>query len=83
MLHDELAHGFEIVAPDRVDEIAALDQARPARRSITPRERKLRFGEFYFRWICFCARDETCLNSASASASPRRILAQEDLLLDV
>src|SRR5439155_8523305 len=36
---------FDIVAPDRVDQLACLDQARPARGAITTRQHELRVRE--------------------------------------
>ena len=45
MLDKKRAHGVDIVAPDRVDEFAGLDEPRPVWRSITTRESKLRISE--------------------------------------
>src|SRR5687768_1270797 len=41
---NQVAHGFEIVAPDRVDQLATLDHARPARRTVSACERVLHSG---------------------------------------
>src|SRR5688500_6323768 len=52
MFDDKLAHGFDVVTPDGIDEIAALDQARPTCGSIAACECKLNLCEFHLRWIC-------------------------------
>src|ERR1700692_1157616 len=49
----EVAHRLEIVAPDRVDELASKHQTRPARRLVAAREQEPRVGELGFRGIDF------------------------------
>jgi hypothetical protein len=46
---DQSLDGIRVVVPDRVHELAALHQPRPARRVMTSREDELRVGELRVR----------------------------------
>src|SRR5206468_812107 len=48
--HDA-AHCVDIVAPNGIDDLATLDQSRPTRRAIFPREGELRIRELGVRRI--------------------------------
>jgi hypothetical protein len=45
VLEHERANGFEVIAPDGVDELTSLDEPRPAAYGVAPREGQLRIGE--------------------------------------
>jgi hypothetical protein len=44
----QLTNGFDIIAPYCVDQMTRLNQARPTRNAIAPRQRQLRISEFNF-----------------------------------
>jgi hypothetical protein len=48
MLEHKRSNGVDIVAPDRVNELARLDEPRPTRDTIAAGEYELRIGEPYW-----------------------------------
>ena len=48
---DERAHRVDVVAPDRVGELHGVDEPRPARCPIAPREHELRVGQLRGRGV--------------------------------
>ena len=51
VLLDHRANGGDVVAPDRVDQLARLHQSRPARRLVAARQHELRIGQLYARGV--------------------------------
>jgi hypothetical protein len=45
VLDDEIHRGVDVVAPNGVDELARLNESRPARRGVASRQNQLRVGE--------------------------------------